>query len=95
MEFKIRNLNLAKYMQEGGVAPEAASEAAAPEAPAQDPQAQLLAACQQALDSQDCQIAMQVCAAIIQMMGGGGAPQENAQPVYKKGGKLVRWQFKH
>lgn len=96
MEIKIRNFNLAKYMQEGGVAPQETTPTEAPTEASQDPQAQLLAACQQALDSQDCQIAMQVCAAIIQMMG-GGAPvgPESAQPVFKKGGKLSRWQLKH
>lgn len=99
MEIKIRNFNLAKYMQEGGPAPEteapAPQEAAPQEAAPQDPQAQLLAACQQALDSQDCQIAMQVCAAIIQMMGGGApaeaAAPEGQAPVFKKGGKFSRW----
>lgn len=104
MEIKIRNFNLAKYMQEGGVAPTdpnaapaAPEQAPAPqEAAAQDPQTQLIMACQQALESQDCQLAMQVCAALMQMIGGdatskGPAAPEGQQPVFKKGGRLSYW----
>nr|UVN05347.1 MAG: hypothetical protein [Bacteriophage sp.] len=37
-------------------------------------------------------MAMQVCQALIQMtqQGQGGAPEEAGQPVYRKGGRLVR-----
>lgn len=100
MEIKIRTYNQAQYLQEGGAVgapvedPNAAP--AAPEAPqggGEDPQAQLTAACQQALQSQDCELAMQVCAALLQMLG--GAPEApvapEGQPVFKKGGKLSRW----
>jgi hypothetical protein len=53
---------------------------------------QLLMACQQAVQSQDCELAMQVCAALLQMAGGGGeAPAESqTAPVYRAGGKLSR-----
>ena len=50
----------------------------------------------QALQSQDCNAAMQACDGIVQfiqmMQQGGGAPQQKApqgEPVYRRGGKLV------
>lgn len=50
----------------------------------------------QALQSQDCNAAMQACDGIVQfiqmMQQGGGAPQQEApqgEPVYRRGGKLV------
>ena len=50
----------------------------------------------QALQSQDCNVAMQACDGIVQfiqmMQQGGGAPQQEApqgEPVYRRGGKLV------
>ena len=101
MKISIKNYNSNDYLpkfQEGG-AMEAPVEDpnAAPAAPEQggDPQEQLLAACQQAVETQDCQLAIQICQALLQMAG-GGAPEEPAapegqQPVYKKGGKLSKW----
>ena len=101
MEFKVRDERFVKYLQEGGVAPEAApAEAApAPEEAGGSPEEQLLAACQQALETQDCQLAMQVMQAILQMAGGGALEQapaapEGQEPVYRKGGRLVRFQKK-
>jgi hypothetical protein len=37
-------------------------------------------------------MSMQVCQALVQMaqQGQGGAPEEVGQPVYRKGGRLVR-----
>jgi len=56
---------------------------------------QILAACQQVVETQDCQLAIQVAQAILQMAGGGAqeapAAPEGQQPVYKKGGKLSKW----
>ena len=50
----------------------------------------------QALQSQDCNAAMQACDGIVQfiqmMEEGGGAPKQEApegEPVYRRGGKLV------
>lgn len=83
--------------QEGGEMPAEQTPAEpmeqTPEA-GNDPMGDILNACNQALQTQDCNIAMQVCEILLQMAGGQqGAPQapENAQPVYKKGGKLSRW----
>ena len=48
----------------------------------------------QALQTQDCQAAMQVCDAFMQIVtqAQGGAPQEAPQgePVYRRGGTLVK-----
>lgn len=101
MKITPKNFNQKNYLpkfQEGGEMAAPEEQPAAPEqaAPTQeDPTQQLLMACQQALESQDCQLAMQVCQALLQMAGGGGQPEpaapEGAQPVYKKGGKLSYW----
>ena len=98
MNFKVKDERFVKFMQEGGVAPEAAPVEKAPAAPEQggSPEEQIIMACQQAVQTQDCQLAMQVCQAVLQMLG-GGAPQEapaapeGQAPVYKKGGKLSKW----
>ena len=98
MNFKVKDERFVKFMQEGGVAPEAAPAEGAPAAPEQggSPEEQIIMACQQAVQTQDCQLAMQVCQAVLQMLG-GGAPQEapaapeGQAPVYKKGGKLSKW----
>lgn len=78
-----------KKFQAGGQV--TAAPAPAPEAaPVQeDPIAMLAEMSMQALQTQDCQIAMQVCegfVALIQQMQGEPAPQE---PVFRKGGKIV------
>jgi len=48
----------------------------------------------QALQSQDCQAAMAVCQAFVQLaqQQGGGAeqPEPQGEPVYKQGGKFAR-----
>ena len=102
MKITSKNFNREiKKFQEGG---EMAAEGGAPveAAPAEgapteggDPMEQILMACQQALETQDCNLAMQICQAIIQMAGGGAqeapAAPEGAAPVYKKGGRLAYW----
>ena len=90
-----------KKLQEGGeitTPPEAAPEGGAPAQGAPeggDPTAQILEAATAALQNQDCNLAMQVLQALVQMLGGGApegpaAPQGQA-PVFKKGGKLAGW----
>lgn len=98
MKFKVNNPKFAKFMQEGGVTPEAAPVEEAPTAPEQggSPEEQIIMACQQAVQTQDCQLAIQVCQAILQMLGGGASAEapaapEGQEPVYKKGGKLSKW----
>lgn len=84
---------IAKFQEGGQVAPEAAPvQEPAPEGG--DPMQELLMACNQVLQTQDCNLAMQVIQAVVQMLGGGApAPEEapaGTEPVYKKGGKLSR-----
>ena len=102
MNIKIRNYQEVQKLQEGGAVegapvedPNAAPEAAPAPQGGEDPMQQLMMACQQALESQDCNLAMQVCQALIQMIGGGApaepAAPEGQQPVFRKGGKLAGW----
>ena len=102
MNLNIRNYDESQYIprfQEGGQMveeppmEEAPMEGApAPEPQGGDPMQQLLMAAQEALQSQNCEVAMQVCQILLQLAQGGGgeeaAPAE--APVYKKGGKLSR-----
>lgn len=101
--------NVRRY-QQGGPMPEEAPMEEAPmeEAPAeggapmegqggeQDPIMMLAQAAMQALQNQDCQMAMQVCQGFIQLvqqMQGGAAPEAAApqgEPVFRRGGVLVR-----
>jgi hypothetical protein len=61
-----------------------------------DPLMQVAQMAAQALQGQDCQAAMQVCQIFLemvqQMQGGGGAPAgaEQGEPVFRKGGILVK-----
>lgn len=93
---KLRTLKF----QEGGPMPEEAPmEEQAPAeggAPAggnpEDAIMQMAQLAMQALQNQDCDAAMAVCQAFVEMIqaqqgGGGAAPEE---PVYRAGGKLVR-----
>ena len=83
-----------KKFQEGGAAP--APEAAAPQQGGEDPTAMLMQGAKQAVQNQDCQIAIQVCQMVLEMLG--GAPEEaggpeaapQSEPVYRRGGRLVR-----
>lgn len=99
MQFKPKNI---RKHQAGGemmpaeepMAPEAAPAEGAPvDGGGQDPIMMLAEGAMQALQSQDCQIAMQVCQGLIQLLQqmGGGAPQEaQGEPVFRKGGVLLR-----
>lgn len=86
--------------QEGGPMP--AEEAPMEQAPAEggapaggnpeDAIMQMAQLAMQALQNQDCDAAMAVCQAFVEMIqaqqgGGGAAPEE---PVYRAGGRLVR-----
>lgn len=81
---------------EAGAAPAEGGAPAGPEG-GQDPMQQILQAAMQAVQTNDGQLALQVCAALVQLAQGGagapaGAPTEGApegEPVYKKGGRLA------
>lgn len=80
--------------KEMGGAPAPGAEGAAPEEGAGDPIMQIAQVAMQALQTQDCEAAMAVCQAFIQLVqqGEGGAPEQAApegEPVYRAGGKLV------
>ena len=89
-----------KKFQEGGAMPaEGAAPAegapAGPEAGG-DPMQQILQAAAQAVQNNDGQLALQVCAALVQLAQGGagapgGAPEgaPEGEPVYRKGGRLA------
>ena len=91
-------MKLGRKYQEGGAMP-AGAPAPAPQG-GEDPMAMLMQGAQQAVQSQDCQIAMQVCQMLLELAGGGApaeaAPAEAApapaegEPVYRRGGRLVR-----
>ena len=60
-----------------------------------DPMAVLLQGAQQAIQGQDCQVAMQVCQMLLELAGSAAQPAEapaqvEGEPVYKQGGRLVR-----
>lgn len=96
INFKSNELKELLKFQEGGEMP-AEPAAAAPAEPAQggSPEEQIIQAAAQAVQTNDAQLALQVCAALVQMAGGGAeaapAAPEGEQPVYKKGGKLSKW----
>lgn len=91
-------MKLGRKYQEGGAMP----AGAAPQGPqgGEDPMAMLMQGAQQAVQAQDCEIAMQVCQMLLELAGGGApaeaAPAEAApapaegEPVYRRGGRLVR-----
>lgn len=59
----------------------------------QDPIMMLAEMSAQALQNQDCQMMAQVCQAfleIVQQMQGGAPEEQQGEPVFKKGGTLVR-----
>lgn len=98
MKINIQNAELNKLLkfQEGGEMAPAPAEAPA-EAPAAggSPEEQIIQAAMQAVQTQDAQLALQVCQAIVEMAGGGAQPApaapEGQEPVYRKGGRLVKW----
>ena len=105
MNIKSNNKELNEMIrkfQEGGPAPAPAETAPTEPVPAEaapesgDPTTQILEAAMAALQNQDCNLAMQVLQALVQMLGGGAAEEapvapEGQQPVFRKGGKLAGW----
>ena len=105
MDIKLKNSKVQKFQMGGPVQPGAPAEEPAQtsgvpvqeQAPEQegeqDPMVILAQMSAQAIQSQDCQMAMQVCQAFLEIMQQmqGGAPEEpQGEPVFRKGGVLVR-----
>lgn len=89
---KKTNRNARRY-QEGGPVEGAPMEEAPEGAPApeggEDPMMQILQVAAQAVQTQNCEAAMAVCQALIQIAQGGAAPAQ--EPTYaRNGAKLVR-----
>lgn len=87
-------MEIRKY-QMGGAAP-ATAPAAAPEQ-AQDPVLQIAEMMAQALQTGDCNIAMQACEAFLMLLQQASGPEQapvgqapEGQPVFKKGGKVLK-----
>lgn len=90
MQLKIKSI---PFMQEGGAMP------AQQGGGEQEMMMQLLQMAAQAVQSQDCQTALQVCQAFVQLAQGGqaGQPMEEeapaepqGEPVYRYGGTLYK-----
>jgi len=84
-----------KKFQDGGQAPvqEPTQEPAPAETPEQggeDPLMQIAQAAMQALQAQDCQMAMQVCQAMVELVQQAQGQAEQGAPVFGKGGVLLR-----
>lgn len=81
-----------RKFQEGGAIPaEAPVQGGAPEGEAQDPMAQVLQVAAQALENQDCEAAMAVCQALMQLLQGGAPAPAPQEPSFARhGAKLVR-----
>ena len=95
-----------KKFQQGGAAPQPGAEQAggapaegapaegdAPAEGGQDPMAQILQVAAQAVQTQNCEAAMAVCQALMQIAQGGAAQEQAPQeePTFaRKGARLVR-----
>lgn len=98
MEIKNKKVDeLIKKFQAGGEmeapADPAMQEAApAPQEGGGDPMEQIIQGAAQAVQTQDPNLALQVCQALVQIAGGEQpAPEAPGQPVYGKGGVLKYW----
>lgn len=78
-------MKISQKFQAGGMAP---APVPAPEQGGGDPMQALIQGAAQAIQTQDCNVALQVCQLIVEMRqdSEGQAPQE--EPVYRRGGKL-------
>lgn len=90
---KFRPKDSIKKFQMGGPVDAPVEPAPAPEGGQGDPLMEVAQLAAQALQSQDCNAAMQVCQIFLQMvqqMQGQPKPEPAGEPVFRKGGVLVR-----
>lgn len=100
MKISIKNAefnSMVKKFQEGGEMPapeEQMPQEAAPEQGGGDSMQQLVEMFAQGLQNQDCNMLAQAAQMFLQaIQGGGEAPAEApGAPVYRRGGRLVRWE---
>lgn len=100
MNVKFKKLdNSIKKFQEGGAMPtegapvEQAPEGGAPvEGGGEDPLMQLASVFQQGLQNQDCQMLAQGAQMFLQLISQANQEQQPQEPVYRKGGKLLRYE---
>ena len=89
-------MKVRKFQQGGQASMGPEAQQAAPEQGGQDPIMEIASAMQEGLANQDCGMLAQACQAflgLLQQAQGGApmpAPGEGQEPVFKKGGKLVR-----
>lgn len=90
---------LGKFQEGGPMPADPAAQGGAPmEQGGGDPMAELVQGATEAVESGNCDVALQVCQMLVELAGGGGqpAPEEPApepaegEPVYRAGGRLVR-----
>ena len=105
MQYFIKNRNITRRFQQGGPMEEQGGpmeeqggapmeeQGEAPQQGGEDPMAQLAQMFAQGLQNQDCQMlaqGAQMFMQLIQQAQGGGAPQEQqAEPVFRRGGRLA------
>ena len=85
---------LVNFFQEGGEmapAPEEQAQAAAPAEAGGDPLQQLLQMAMQAVNTQDGQLALQVCEMLLEIAGASG---QGAAQAYRNGGILMRKSYR-
>lgn len=84
-------MKIVKKLQTGGsVSVPAPAEQPAPSG---DPMEQLIMAAQEAVNSQNPELAMQVCMMLLELVGATqsvGQPGQN-QPIFRKGGRITRY----
>lgn len=86
-------MKINKFQMGGEVPAEAAPEAAAAPAPAEqggDPMEQLIQAAAEAVQTNNAELALQVCAMLLELVQGaqGGAPE--GEPMFRRGGRLCK-----
>lgn len=87
-------IKVQKFQDGGAMDTQQSPEAPTQEQGAENPIMQIAQLAAQALQNQDCQAMSQVCQAFLQLIqqqqGGGEQAPAEGEPVYKKGGRLVR-----
>jgi hypothetical protein len=82
-----------KYLQTGGDTsqmPQTTEPQTAPQGGGEDPTKQIIAAAVQAAQSNDANMALEVCKQIAAMMGGQSAQPAQQAPALKKGGVVIK-----